>query len=147
MLAACAQNTPSGGAGDFAAGSVNDPSSPAYFQARVGDRVFFAVDKSDLSPEARTTLNAQAAWLMENTLYDAIIQGHTDERGTREYNLALGARRANSVFEYLILQGVPEGRLRTVSFGKERPQEACSSEACYAQNRRSVTLVASGTGV
>ena len=90
---------------------------------------------------------AQAQWLNTNPEYTAVIQGHADEQGTREYNLALGARRAASAREYLVAQGVLASRLRTVTFGKERPIEICSQEACYAKNRRAVTVIAAGAGV
>ena len=125
-------------------GSANDPASPAYFQQTVGDRVLFAVDQSTLTDAGRTTLQGQAQWLMTNSDYTAVIEGHADEQGTREYNLALGARRANAVQEYLISQGVAASRLRVVSYGKERPIEVCSTEACYAKNRRAVTVLAAG---
>jgi peptidoglycan-associated lipoprotein len=127
-------------------GDPNNPTSIAYFNQRVGDRVLFAVDQSTLSPEARTVLTAQAQWLMQNVGYAAIIEGHADEQGTREYNLALGARRASAVQDYLISQGVQAGRLRTVSYGKERPIEVCSIESCYAKNRRAVTVLSAGAG-
>ncbi|SNS33334.1 peptidoglycan-associated lipoprotein Pal [Antarctobacter heliothermus] len=127
-------------------GSVDDPRSPAYFSARVGDRVLFAVDQSSLSPEARVVLDGQATWLQTNPDYLAIIEGHADEQGTREYNLALGARRANAVMEYLVAKGIPQNRLKFVSYGKERPLEICSEEACYAKNRRAVTVI-SATGL
>ncbi len=86
-------------------------------------------------------LDGQAQWLMTNSDYLAIIEGHADEQGTREYNLALGARRANAVREYLISRGVPASRLQTISYGKERPIAVCSDEACYSQNRRAVTVI------
>lgn len=121
-----------------------DPRNPAYFKQTVGDRVLFAVDQSTLSPAARATLDAQAGWLTTNGEFDAVIEGHADEQGTRNYNIALGARRANAVREYLISMGVAGGRLRTVSYGKERPIEICSEESCYAKNRRSVTVLAAG---
>ncbi|MEM6375182.1 MAG: peptidoglycan-associated lipoprotein Pal [Pseudomonadota bacterium] len=130
-----------GGTGGTLAGSAADPSSPAFFQESVGDRVTFAVDQATLTPLARTTLDGQAAWLNQNTDFTAIIEGHADEQGTREYNLALGARRANAVQEYLVSRGIASDRMRVVSYGKERPIEICSSEACYAQNRRSVTVL------
>jgi len=136
----------SGAGGAGAAGSASDPSSPAYFQQSVGDRVLFAVDQSTLSPAAQATLDGQADWLMTNRDYTAVIEGHADEQGTREYNLALGARRANAVQEYLVNRGVAGNRLRVVSYGKERPIEICSNEACYAQNRRAVTVLAAGLG-
>lgn len=127
-------------------GDVNNPTSPAFFQARVGDRVFFAVDQSTLTPEARDVLIGQARWLNANPGYGIVIEGHADERGTREYNLALGARRANAVQEFLISQGVPAWRLRTISYGKERPVEVCSEEVCYARNRRAVTVLTRSAG-
>lgn len=140
------------GAGGFGAdagiaGSASDPTSPAYFTQTVGDRVFFAVDQSTLSPEAQATLDAQADWLARNPEYTALIEGHADEQGTREYNLALGARRASSVQNYLISRGVAPHRLETISYGKERPIEICSEEACYAKNRRAVTVLTAGAGV
>ncbi len=125
-------------------GSANDPTSTAYFQQTVGDRVLFAVDQSTLSIEARATLDGQAQWLLTNSDYLAVIEGHADEQGTREYNLALGARRANAVMEYLISKGVPGTRLKFVSYGKERPIEVCSEESCYAKNRRAVTIISAG---
>ncbi len=125
-------------------GSAADPRSSAYFQQAVGDRVHFAVDESTLSPTATAILDAQAQWLLANPEYDVVIEGHADEQGTREYNLALGARRANAVREYLVARGVPASRLRTVSYGKERPLEICSDESCYAKNRRAVTVISAG---
>lgn len=125
-------------------GAASDPRSPAYFQQAVGDRVLFVVDQSSLTAEARATLDAQAQWLNNNTDYSALIEGHADEQGTRDYNLALGGRRANAVQEYLVSRGVAETRLRIVSFGKERPLEICSEEACYSKNRRAVTVVSAG---
>jgi peptidoglycan-associated lipoprotein len=122
-------------------GSASDPQSPLYFQSSIGDRVLFAVDQSSLGPDAKTVLDGQADWLLRNADYKAVIEGHADEQGTREYNLALGARRANAVREYLINQGVPGARLRTVTYGKERPIEICSDEGCYSKNRRAVTVL------
>lgn len=121
-----------------------DPSSPAYFNQTIGDRVHFAVDQATLSDQARATLRGQAGWLMNNPDYVAVIEGHADEQGTREYNLALGARRANAVREFLQSQGVSAARLKIVSYGKERPLEICSNEACYTQNRRAVTIISGG---
>ncbi len=134
----------SAGNGAFAPGSSSDPRSPSFFQQAIGDRVLFANDQSALSPEARATLDGQSKWLLTNTDYTAVIEGHADEKGTREYNVALGARRANAVREYLVTTGVPANRLKTVSYGKERPIEICSVEACYAKNRRAVTVLAGG---
>ncbi|HDR27275.1 peptidoglycan-associated lipoprotein Pal [Rhodovulum tesquicola] len=136
-----------GGSGFGMDGVASDPRSVAYFNQTVGDRVLFAVDQSTLSDTARATLDGQARWLMDNPEYSATIEGHADEQGTREYNLALGARRANAAQEYLISRGVSPARLRTVSYGKERPIEICSNEACYSQNRRAVTVIAAGAGV
>ena len=128
-------------------GDPSDPRSIAYFNQSIGDRVLFAVDQSNLSGEARGVLAGQASWLLTNTDYAIIIEGHADEQGTREYNLALGARRASAVQDYLISQGVAPSRMRTVSYGKERPIEVCSIESCYAKNRRAVTVLSIGAGV
>ncbi|MGG7645638.1 peptidoglycan-associated lipoprotein Pal [Rhodovulum sp. YNF3179] len=133
------------GAGAGAGMGVYDPASPQYFNQTVGDRVFFAVDESTLSAEARATLDAQADWLIRNPEYSAIVEGHADEQGTREYNLALGARRASAVRDYIVERGVADARLRTVSYGKERPIEICSTEACYSKNRRAVTVISAGS--
>ncbi|GAA3868749.1 peptidoglycan-associated lipoprotein Pal [Celeribacter arenosi] len=128
-------------------GSANDPKSVAYFNQTIGDRIFFAVDQSTLSDTARQTLSQQATWLIDNPAYAAIIEGHADEQGTREYNTALSARRAAAVQDYLISQGVTPSRLKTIPYGKERPIAICSDESCYGQNRRAVTVVAAGAGV
>lgn len=127
-------------------GDPNDPRSIAYFNQTIGDRVLFAVDQSTLSPEGRGVLAGQAQWLMANPQYAVILEGHADEQGTREYNVALGARRAAAVKDFLTAQGIPAERMRTISYGKERPLEVCSEEACYAQNRRAVTVLAAGAG-
>jgi peptidoglycan-associated lipoprotein len=133
--------------GSIASGSIDDPTSVAFFQQTVGDRVLFSVDQSTLDEAARATLTGQADFLTRNSEYTALIEGHADEQGTREYNLALGARRAASVRDFLVSQGVPDARLQTVTYGKERPIELCSTEACYRQNRRSVTVLgAAGLG-
>ena len=128
-------------------GSANDPRSPAYFNQTIGDRVLFAVDQSTLSPEAQRVLDGQAQWLMTNNDYLAVIEGHADEQGTRHYNLALGARRAAAVEAYLVSRGIPSDRLRTISYGKERPLAICSEESCYSQNRRAGTVLEAGSGV
>ncbi|MCA3439575.1 MAG: peptidoglycan-associated lipoprotein Pal [Rhodobacter sp.] len=133
-----------GGIATTGLGDPSDPASPAYFQQTVGDRVLFPVDQSTLTDAARATLIGQAAWLNANVDYAVIIEGHADEQGTREYNLALGARRASAVQDFLISQGVGPSRMRTVSYGKERPIEICSDEACYAKNRRAVTVLQMG---
>ena len=123
---------------------ASNPASPQYFAARIGDRVLFPVDQYTLTGEAQSILDGQAQWLQTNADYTAVIEGHADEQGTREYNLALGSRRANAVREYLISRGVPAGRLQTVTYGKERPIAICSDESCYARNRRAVTVIAAG---
>lgn len=135
------------GAGAGTVGATALPGTAEYFKASVGDTVLFPVNQSTLTPEARTILANQAGWMNQNGGFSAVIEGHADEQGTREYNLALGARRANSVQEYLISQGVSSGRLRTVSYGKERPLAICSTEDCYAKNRRAVTAVRPGAGM
>lgn len=143
-------NDGTNGAGGFVdttgLGDPNDPRSIAYFNQTVGDRVLFAVDQSTLSPEGRTILQGQAQWLATNSDYAIIIEGHADEQGTREYNLALGARRAAAVQQFLGSQGVAGGRMKTISYGKERPIEVCSDEACYSRNRRAVTVLSMGSG-
>ena len=121
-----------------------NPTSPQYFSQTIGDRVLFQVDTSTLTAEGQATLRGQAGWLQTNSDYLAVIEGHADEQGTREYNLALGARRANAVREFLIAQGVASSRIRVVSYGKERPLAVCSDESCYAQNRRAVTIISIG---
>ena len=123
---------------------ASDPTTPQYFSQAIGDRVFFTVDQSTLTAAGQATLDGQANWLLTNTDYLAVIEGHADEQGTREYNLALGARRANAVREYLISRGIPASRLQTVSYGKERPVAVCSDESCYSQNRRAVTILSVG---
>ena len=147
ILAACSNSgNPFGGNSDDTffgnnMGDVSNPTSPAYFQKAIGDRVFFAIDQSSLSPEGMDLLNSQATWLMTNGDYEIIVEGHADEQGTRDYNVALGARRANSVKEYLNSLGVAASRIQTVSYGKERPIEICSKESCYSVNRRAVTVL------
>jgi peptidoglycan-associated lipoprotein len=140
----------SAGAGGFidttGLGDPSDPRSIAYFNQTVGDRVLFAVDQSTLSAEGRSVLQGQANWLAQNPGYAIIIEGHADEQGTREYNLALGARRAAAVQAFLVSQGVASDRMRTISYGKERPLEVCSEEACYNKNRRAVTVLSVGAG-
>lgn len=122
------------------------PGSSVEFYVKVGDRVFFDFDKPDITAKAAATLKRQAAWLQKHQNRTVVIEGHADERGTREYNLALGERRANSVREYLISQGVAPGRIETISYGKERPAVLGSSESAWAQNRRGVTLIRGGEG-
>jgi peptidoglycan-associated lipoprotein len=137
LLSAACTTPPPGGdtARDVAPGSV------AEFQQRVGDRVFFDLDSSQLRPDGRETLNKQAAWLKQYAQYAITVEGHADERGTREYNLALGARRAQAVASYLAAQGLPAGRLKTISYGKERPEVVGSDEGAWSRNRRGVTTL------
>lgn len=133
-------STTSSGSGvdEVVAGSERD------FIINIGDRVFFGYDRSDLSSEAQATLSKQAAWLLQFPNVAIQIEGHADERGTREYNLALGERRANSVKEFMVSLGVAPGRLSTISYGKERPAVEGSNDDSWAQNRRGVTRIASG---
>jgi len=135
-----------GGAGtaNAALGSASDPASPAYFQQAIGDRVLFKVDESVLNAEAQLVLDGQAQWMLTNTEYAASIEGHADEQGTREYNIALSGRRANAVMEYLVSKGISPARLTTIPYGKERPLALCSNESCYSQNRRAVTVLTGG---
>jgi len=129
-----------------ALGDPSNPASPAYFNQTVGDRVFFGTDQSTLSATARATLDGQAKWLLVNPQYVILIEGNTDERGTRDYNLALGARRAAAAQQYLISKGIAANRIQTVSYGKERPVALCSNESCWSQNRRDVTVLRVGAG-
>ena len=117
------------------------PGSQQDFVVNVGDRVFFETDSSELTDQARATLDKQAQWLSNYNRYSFTIEGHADERGTREYNIALGARRAETVREYLISRGVPAQRMRTISYGKERPVAVCNDISCWSQNRRAVTVL------
>jgi len=136
VLSACASHpTPAGMASSATPGSQQD------FVVNVGDRVFFIVDSSELTPQARSTLDKQAQWLQMYNRYSFTIEGHADERGTREYNLALGARRAQTVRDYLVARGVDAGRMRTISYGKERPIAICDEESCHSQNRRAMTVL------
>ena len=121
--------------------SAGAPGSQQDFVVNVGDRVFFETDSTELTPQARATLEKQAQWLQTYNQYAFTIEGHADERGTREYNIALGARRAQTVREYLASRGVSAQRMRTISYGKERPVAVCNDISCWSQNRRAVTLL------
>jgi peptidoglycan-associated lipoprotein len=121
------------------------PGSLKDFQVNVGDTVYFSFDSSNVDDAGRSVLQKQAAWLGRYRNVTVQIQGNADERGTREYNLALGARRAASVREYLVSLGVAPGRVDTISYGKERPICSESNEACWAQNRRSVSVISGET--
>ena len=150
LLAACASDD-AAQSGDAAAGGSTTtdgisqgavtPGSAEDFQQNVGDRVFFETDRYDLSAEAQSQLQKQAAWLQQYPAATVTVEGHCDERGTREYNLALGERRANAVANYLTALGIDAGRLSVISYGKERPECTDSNEGCWAQNRRGVTSV------
>lgn len=120
------------------------PGSVQDFRVNVGDTVHFEYDKSDITDDDKGTLQRQATWLEKYPQVRVTIEGHCDERGTREYNLALGARRANAVKEYLVSLGVSSARVDTISYGKERPVCTESNEDCWAQNRRGVTTITSG---
>jgi peptidoglycan-associated lipoprotein len=117
------------------------PGSQQDFVVNVGDRVFFDTDSSNLSEQGRATLDKQAEWLNHYSQYAFTIEGHADERGTREYNIALGARRAQTVRDYLISRGISAQRMRTISYGKERPVAVCDDISCWSQNRRAVTVL------
>ncbi len=120
------------------------PGSAQEFQISVGDRVFFETDSSDLTAQSQATLDRQVQWLAQYPQYAFTIEGHADERGTREYNLALGARRATAVRDYMIARGIPANRMRTISYGKERPVAVCDDISCWSQNRRAVTVLDGG---
>ncbi len=140
-VAACSRNGAGGtGVGNLGPGG-GAPGSQQEFLVSVGDRVFFETDSSNLTPTAMATLDKQAAWLNQYRNYRILIEGHADERGTREYNIALGARRGSIVLNYLVSKGVDSRRLTTKSFGKERPVAICNDISCWSQNRRAVTVV------
>jgi peptidoglycan-associated lipoprotein len=138
-IAACANQN----AGDpnNANAAVAAPGSQQDFVVNVGDRVFFETDSTELTPQSRATLDKQAQWLQRYGQYAFMIEGHADERGTREYNLALGARRAQTVRDYLISRGIAANRMNTISYGKERPVAVCDDISCWSQNRRAVTVL------
>ncbi len=127
-----------GGAGYAAPGSAQD------FVVNVGDRVFFDSDSTELNASAQATLDKQSRWLQQYGRYAFTVEGHADERGTREYNFALGARRAEVTKDYLIARGISGGRIKTISYGKERPVAVCDDISCWSQNRRAVTVLSGG---
>jgi peptidoglycan-associated lipoprotein len=146
ILAACSSNPPPPPPGPPGPGGISNsssfgPGSQQDLAATAGDRVFFAFDRADISPEAQQILQRQADWLRRYPNVTVTIEGHCDERGTREYNLALGERRANAAKNVLIAAGIPASRLATISYGKERPVVPGSTEDTYAQNRVAVTTV------
>ena len=132
---------PNGGKG----GPVT-PGTQRDFSVNVGDIVYFSSDSTDLTPESQTTLQKQSKWLAQYPQFTVTIEGHADERGTREYNIALGARRATTVRNFLGQNGVQAARLRTVSYGKERPVAVCNDISCWSQNRRAQTVLNSRAG-
>ncbi len=134
-----------GGSGETPSGAIEE-SSLEYFATQIGDRVLFAVNQNTLSDDAKRVLDAQVAWLNQYPEKTIIVEGHADEQGTREYNILLGAQRAAAVQNYMIAAGLLPSRISTISFGKERPLEVCSTEACWSKNRRAVTIVAGGLG-
>ena len=122
------------------------PGSQQDFVVNVGDRVFFETDSTELTPQSRATLDKQAQWLTNYGNYNFTIEGHADERGTREYNIALGARRAQTARDYLISRGIQANRMRTISYGKERPVAVCNDISCWSQNRRAQTVLNAHVG-
>jgi peptidoglycan-associated lipoprotein len=150
LLAACSSPPPEapppaapggpGGAGGIGSRNIV-PGSQQDLEVSAGDRIFFSFDRSDISPEAREILTRQADWLRRYPNVTVTIEGHCDERGTREYNLALGERRAQAAKNVLVALGIPTSRISTISYGKERPAVVGSTEDAYAQNRRAVTVV------
>lgn len=149
-MAACSKNpndsangAGAGGLGGVGAGAAS-PGSQQDFVVNIGDRVFFESDSTELTTTAQGTLEKQARWLSQYPRYTITIEGHADERGTREYNFALGARRAESTKSYLAARGVPASRMRTISYGKERPVAVCNDISCWSQNRRAVTVLGGG---
>jgi peptidoglycan-associated lipoprotein len=152
LLAACESTPDNKGATGGAGTQANPPSSSTGmaqiapgsvedFMKNVGDRVFFDFDKSAVTDEGKAVLDKQAAWLKKYPQWAITVEGHCDERGTREYNLALGERRANAVKKYLAGAGIADSRLKTISYGKERPAVQGSNDAAWAQNRRGVTVL------
>lgn len=130
-----------GAGGRFGSGGAATPGSAQDFAVNVGDRVFFESDSSDLTATATSTLDRQAGWLARYPRQAFLLEGHADERGTREYNFSLGARRAQAVRDYLASRGIAGARMRTVSYGKERPVAVCNDISCWSQNRRAATVL------
>ena len=120
------------------------PGSEQDFAVNAGDRIYFEEDQSTLTAEAQETLKRQAAWLQKYTNVQILVEGHADERGTREYNIALSARRATASREFLLTQGVEAARVSSIAYGKERPAALCDAEQCWSQNRRAVTVITGG---
>ena len=142
-LAGCAskKNLPNS-ASDLGLGAgAATPGSTQDFTVNVGDRIFFDTDSTSIRADAQQILDRQAQWLAKYPNYAITVEGHADERGTREYNLALGARRAAVTRDYLASRGVPASRMKTISYGKERPVAVCDDISCWSQNRRAVTTL------
>jgi len=137
MMAACSSSSTE----PPPASTTVTPGSIADFRQNVGDRVYFDTDMSNIREDGRATLAKQAEWPKKYTNYPILIEGKCDERGTREYNLALGERRANAVRQYLVAQGVPADRIKTISYGKERPEVVGSDEGAWARNRVGITAL------
>jgi len=137
LAAAACANT----ANTTAAIGSAQPGSQQDFVVNVGDRVFFESDSTELTSQSVATLEKQAQWLQSYSQYSFTIEGHADERGTREYNIALSARRAQTVRDYLASRGIDASRMRTISYGKERPVAVCNDISCWSQNRRAVTVL------
>jgi peptidoglycan-associated lipoprotein len=140
-LAACANKDMQDSAQLGPNGGPITPGTQRDFTVNAGDIVYFSSDSSDLTPEARATLTKQAQWLRQYPQFTITVEGHADERGTREYNIALGARRATSVRTFLASAGVQAQRMRTISYGKERPVATCDDISCWSQNRRAQTVL------
>lgn len=143
----CSSERPSGALYDANLGDPCDPGSIAYFNRTYGNMVTFMADQSALTAEGRSILIGQAQWLVANPNYAAVVEGHANEEGASDYNFELGERRAATVQDFLVSHGVPAKRLRILSYGNERPLEMCSSDACYANNRRAVTVLSAGAGI
>ena len=142
-LAGCASKKTPNSAADLGLGAgAATPGSAQDFTVNVGDRIFFDTDSSAIRADAQQTLARQAQWLNKYSQYQIVIEGHADERGTREYNLALGARRAAATRDYLASLGVAANRIKTISYGKEKPVAVCDDISCWSQNRRAVTTLA-----
>ena len=139
-IAGCASKKTPNSAAELGLGAAT-PGSAQDFTVNVGDRIFFDTDSSSIRADASQTLDRQAQWLARYPNYQITVEGHADERGTREYNLALGARRAAAAKDYLASRGVPAQRLKTISYGKERPVAVCDDISCWSQNRRAVTVL------
>ena len=145
LVAACANKDANGPdnalLGPGGKGGPVTPGTQRDFAVNVGDIVYFSSDSTDLTPESQTTLQKQSKWLAQYSQFTVTIEGHADERGTREYNIALGARRAQSVRTFLASRGIDASRMRTISYGKERPVAVCNDISCWSQNRRAVTVL------